>query len=55
LLNRIGYKPIANAPEAKRCAAVDEAVTALVREGFGGSLSDCLTFPLGHDAEHIND
>ncbi|MGC2634906.1 MAG: hypothetical protein WA215_11910 [Candidatus Cybelea sp.] len=55
MLNHIGYKPIADAPEAKGCPAVDEAVSALVREGFGGSFGDRLAFPLGYNAEHIDD
>jgi hypothetical protein len=49
----IRYQPIADATETKRCTAINEALTALVRERFGCPLANSLSFPLGDNGKHI--
>jgi len=55
LLNLVAHKPISDPTVAKRRTRVDKSTPAFMRKGFGRSLADRLAFPLGYDAEHVDD
>jgi hypothetical protein len=55
LLNLVAHKPIVDPTEAKGRAPVYKAIAPFMCKRFRSALGDGFAFPLGDNAEHVDD